>query len=206
MSRLSAVLLSCALGALPLASLAQEAQSPAEIAAIKRAVFDDPAAPVMGNPAGRVTLVEFSDYNCGFCRKAMPEVAAFLQANPDVKLVVHEVPIFGEGSHYAAMAALAAARQGRYPEFHRALMGMAGKAEKPSVLREVRRLGLDMARFERDMVDPKLMAQIEANLTLADQIGLQGTPSFIAGDRAVFGYLPQADLKDLVDEARGTRK
>lgn len=206
MSRLAAILLSFALGALPLASLAQDAQTPAEIAALKRAVFDDPAAPVMGNPAGRVTLVEFSDYNCGFCRKAMPEVAAFLKANPDVKLVVHEVPIFGDGSRYAAMAALAAARQGRYPEVHRALMRMAGQAEEPSVLRELRRLGLDMPRFQRDMADPKLQDQIEANLNLADDIGLQGTPSFIAGDRAVFGYLPQADLKELVDEARAAAK
>lgn len=205
MSRLAAMMLSLVLAALPLIAAAQPEMSAAEVAAVKRAVFDDPAAPVMGNPAGTVTLVEFSDYNCGFCRKAMPEVTAFLTANPDVKLVVHEVPIFGEGSHYAALAALAAARQDRYPEFHRALMGMAGKAEKPSVLREARRLGLDMARFERDIADPKLAAQIEANLELADQIGLQGTPSFIAGDRAVFGYLPQADLKELVDEARGAK-
>lgn len=200
--RLARLLLSLALSALPLAAAAQPEMSAAEVAAVKRAVFDDPAAPVMGNPAGSVTLVEFSDYNCGYCRKAMPEVAAFLKANPDVKLVVHEVPIFGEGSREAALGALAAARQGRYTAYHQAMMRLPGKAERVSVLREARRLGLDMAAFERDIASPELTAQIEANLALADRIGLQGTPSFIAGDRAVFGFLPRDELKELVDQAR----
>lgn len=204
MRRLVALALA-ALCALPVAAPAQE-MGPAEIAAVKKAVFEDPAAPVMGNPAGRVSLVEFSDYNCGFCRKATPEVAAFLKENPDVKLVVHEIPIFGEGSRYAAMAALAAARQDSYPAFHLALMGMRGKAEKASVLRVARELGLDLARLERDIQDPAITAQIEANLALADTIGLVGTPSFVAGDRAVFGFLPKADLAELVDEARAAAK
>lgn len=200
-----AILALAALTALPPAASAQE-MSPAEIAATKKAVFDDPAAPVMGNPAGSVTLVEFSDYNCGFCRKAMPEVTAFLKDNPDVKLVVHEIPIFGDGSRYAAMAALAAQQQGKYPEFHRALMQMRGRAEKASVLRVARDVGLDTARLERDMQDARITTQIEGNLALADTIGLAGTPSFIAGDRAVFGYLPKADLTELVDEARAAKK
>lgn len=178
----------------------------AEIAAIKEAVFNDPAAPVMGNPEGDVTLVEFSDYNCGYCRQAAPGVAAFLKSDPGVKLVVHEIPIFGEGSRYAAMAALAAAKQGRYAEFHRALMDMNGKAEKASVLRVARKLGLDVARLERDMEAPEITAQIEKSLSLADDIGLVGTPSFVAGDRAVFGALPQEDLADLVTEARGAAR
>lgn len=200
-----ATLVFVALCALAPATHAQE-MSPAEIAATKKAVFDDPAAPVMGNPKGSVTLVEFSDYNCGFCRKALPEVTAFLKQNPDVKLVVHEIPIFGEGSRYAAMAALASQGQGKYPQFHRALMGMRGKAEKASVLRVARDLGLDTARLERDMNDPRITAQIEGNLALADTIGLVGTPSFVAGDRAVFGYLPKEDLAELVDEARALKK
>lgn len=204
MRRLAALALA-ALCALPLATSAQDL-SPAEVAATKKAVFDDPAAPVMGNPDGRVTLVEFSDYNCGFCRKSLPEVTAFLKENPDVKLVVHEIPIFGDGSRYAAMAALAAQRQGKYPEFHRALMSMRGRAEKASVLRVARDVGLDTARLQRDMQDARITAQIESNLELADTIGLVGTPSFVAGDRAVFGYLPKADLAELVDEARAGNK
>ena len=115
-----ALMLTCLLPAA--APAADDTQS------LKQAVFNDPGAPVLGNPQGRVTLVEFSDYNCGFCRKAMPEVAAFLAEHPDVRLVIHETPIFGEGSRYAAMAALAADRQGKYPAFHRALMQMRGRA------------------------------------------------------------------------------
>ncbi|MFH5776113.1 DsbA family protein [Paracoccus sp. NGMCC 1.201697] len=193
----------CALQLIP--AQAQEF-SEAEVAAIKAAVFDDPASPVMGNPSGDVTLVEFSDYNCGFCRKAAPDVAALLESDPGIKLVVHEIPIFGEGSRYAAMAALAARNQGKYPEFHRAMMGMKGKAEKASVLRIARDIGLDVARLERDMQAPEITAQIEKSLELADQIGLVGTPSFVAGDRAVFGALPREDLAELVAEARAAGK
>ncbi|MFG6082351.1 DsbA family protein [Paracoccus litorisediminis] len=178
----------------------------AQIAEIKKGVFNDPDAPVMGNPKGDVTLVEFSDYNCGFCRKAAPDVAAFLKSDPNVKLVVHEIPIFGEGSREAAMAALAAQRQGKYPEFHSALMAMKGRAEKASVLRVARQVGLDVDRLERDMADPAITAQIEQSLLLADQIGLAGTPSFVAGDRAVFGALPPEDLAELVAEARAQKK
>lgn len=165
---------------------------------LKQAVLNDPGAPVLGNPQGRVTLVEFSDYNCGFCRKAMPEVAAFLAEHPDVRLVIHETPIFGEGSRYAAMAALAADRQGKYPAFHRALMQMRGSAERASVLRAARAVGLDTVRLERDMQAPEITAWIEATLDLADRIGLVGTPSFVAGDQAIFGYLSREDLAALV--------
>lgn len=189
-------------GVVPALVQAQE-HSPAEIAAIKRAVFDAPDLPVMGNPQGDAVLVEFSDYNCGFCRKAAPEVAAALKADPGIKLVVHEIPIFGEGSQYAARAALAARAQGKYPQFHRALMGMRGKAEEASVLRVAREVGLDVARLQRDMDAPEIGARIEASLQLADEIGLVGTPSFIAGDRAVFGFLPRDELAGLVAEARG---
>ena len=189
----------CAISLIP--AIAQD-RSDEEIAAVRNAVFNDPEAPVMGNPLAKTVLVEFSDYNCGFCRKAMPEVAALLKSDPKLKLVVHEIPIFGEGSRYAAMAALAARDQGKYPEFHRALMSMKGKAEKASVLRVAREVGLDTDRLERDMTSRRITAQIDRSLALADEIGLVGTPSFIAGDRAVFGYLSKADLAELVTEAR----
>ncbi|MFO1165996.1 MAG: DsbA family protein [Paracoccus sp. (in: a-proteobacteria)] len=185
--------------------VAAQDRSAAEIAQIKNSVFNDPRAPVMGNPQGKTVLVEFSDYNCGFCRKSMPEVSALLKSDPDLKLVVHELPVFGEGSRYAAEAALAAKAQGKYPEFHQALMSLKGKAEKASVLRVARETGLDVARLERDMQSPEITAQIEDSLALADDIGLVGTPSFIAGNRAVFGYLSKKDLAGLVAEARGAK-
>jgi protein-disulfide isomerase len=135
----------------------------------------------------------------------MPEVSALLKSDPDLKLVIHELPVFGEGSRYAAEAALAAKAQGKYPEFHQALMSLKGKAEKASVLRVARETGLDVARLERDMQSPEITAQIEDSLALADDIGLVGTPSFIAGNRAVFGYLSKKDLAGLVAEARGAK-
>ncbi|WP_199259841.1 DsbA family protein [Paracoccus binzhouensis] len=195
--------------ALPLMSVVAPARAqdhgPAEVAAIKQAVFAGPGLPVMGNAQGDAVLVEFSDYNCGFCRKTAPQVTALLQSDPGLKLVVHEIPIFGEGSRYAAQAALAAQAQGKYPEFHRALMAMRGKAEKASVLRVAREVGLDVARLQRDMQAPEITQRIERSLDLADEIGLVGTPSFIAGDRAVFGYLGKEDLAELVAEARATQ-
>lgn len=197
-----AVALSLGLSLLPQLSPAQDA---AEVAAIKRAVFDGPGLPSLGNPQGDTVLVEFSDYNCGFCRKAAPEVAAFLASDPGVRLVIHEIPIFGEGSQYAARAALAAQAQGKYPQFHQAMLAMRGKAEQASVLRVAREVGLDIARLQRDMEAPEITARIETSLQLADQIGLVGTPSFVVGDRAVFGYLPKADLAELVAEARGAK-
>lgn len=176
--------------------------SDAEVAAVRNAVFNDPEAPVMGAADGSTVLVEFSDYNCGYCRKVMPEVAALLKSEPDLKLVIHETPIFGEGSRYAAMAALAAQEQGKYSAFHQALMSMKGKAEKASVLRAAREVGLDTDKLQRDMQSRRISAQIDRSLALADEIGLVGTPSFIAGDRAVFGYLTRDELAGLVAEAR----
>lgn len=191
---------------LSLAPAQAQDHSPAQIAAIKNAVFNGPGLPVIGNPKGDVTLVEFSDYNCGFCRKAMPEVAKFLDSDPGIRLVIHEIPIFGEDSRYAAMAALASQKQGKYPEFHSALMQIRGKAEKASVLRAARGVGLDVAQLERDMQAPEITARIDSSLELADEIGVAGTPSFIAGNRAVFGYLPKDELAELMAEARAGQK
>ncbi|MTH63841.1 DsbA family protein [Paracoccus shanxieyensis] len=189
---------------LPFAALAQD-RSAAETAAIKDQVFNGAGLPVMGNPDGDVTLVEFSDYNCGFCRRAAPDVAAVVASDPGVRLVIHEIPIFGEGSQYAAAAALASQKQGKYAEFHQALMAMRGRAEKASVLRVARQVGLDVARLERDMQSPEITARIEKSLELADTIGLVGTPSFVSGERASFGALPRADLAELIAEARASQ-
>ncbi|WP_347266744.1 DsbA family protein [Paracoccus sp. (in: a-proteobacteria)] len=198
-----ALLAAALIGALPILPAPARASDPAEVAAIKRAVFDAPDLPVMGHAQGDAVLVEFSDYNCGFCRKTAPEVTALIESDPALKVVVHEIPIFGEGSREAAKVALAVRNQGRYPEFHRKMMAMRGKAAKASALRVAREMGLDMARIERDMESPEITARIETSLALADDIGLVGTPSFVAGDRAIFGYLSRADLAELVTEARG---
>lgn len=203
MRRPLAAIVAALICSLPLTPAIAQAATPAEVAAIKQAVFAAPDLPVMGNAQGDAVLVEFSDYNCGFCRKAAPEVSALIASDPQLKVVVHEIPIFGADSREAAMVALAVRNHGKYPEFHQKMMAMRGKASKTSALRVVRDLGLDAAQIEREMQAPEISARIEASLALADEIGLVGTPSFVAGDRAMFGYLNKADLAELVAEARG---
>jgi protein-disulfide isomerase len=111
---------------------------------------NDPNAPVLGNPEGDVTVVEFFDYNCPYCRRVKPHIEALLEADPHVRLVFREWPILGDGSVFAARAALAAREQGKYQEFHWALMGIAGRAEEVSVIQVAEQVGLDVAQLRRE--------------------------------------------------------
>lgn len=119
------------------------------------ALEKDAKAPVFGSPDGDVTVVEFFDHNCPHCRRVKPHIEAVLAEDPKVKLVYREWPILGDGSVFAARAALAAREQGKYEEFHWALMGMQGRAEEPSVIRAVEEVGLDVMQLRRDMQAPR---------------------------------------------------
>lgn len=120
----------------------RQAAAAASVLSDNRDVLEnDPNAPVLGNPDGDVTVVEFFDYNCPYCRRVKPEIEALLAEDPNVKLVYREWPILGEGSVFAARAALAAREQGKYEEFHWALMGMQGRAEEASVIRVAEEVG-----------------------------------------------------------------
>jgi protein-disulfide isomerase len=162
----------------------------------------DPNAPVLGNPGGDVTVVEFFDYNCAYCKRAMSEVQGLLDADQNVRLVYREWPILGDGSVFAAKAALAARQQGKYEKFHWALMGLKERAEEASVIRLAEEIGLDIDQLRADMEAPDVQEHIDASMRLTQVLGFTGTPSFVIGDNLVPGFVEQEQLESLVEKAR----
>ena len=182
---------------------AAQAKATQEVLEDQRQLLEqDPNAPVLGNPDGDVTVVEFFDYNCPYCRRAMSEVEGLVEADPEIRLVFREWPILGEGSVFAAKAALAARNQGKYEEFHWALMGMEERAQQASVLRIAAEIGLDVDKLQSDMAAPEIQRHIEDSMRLAQSLGFNGTPSFVIGDNLVPGFVEQGQLEELVDQAR----
>ena len=165
----------------------QAAQQQKVISENAEALFRSPLANVAGNPNGDVTVVEFFDYNCGFCRRALPDVVKLVEGDDKVRLVLMELPIFGEDSEAAAKVALAAAKQGKYFEMHQKLFTEPGKADKEKALRIAGELGLDTAKLEEDMKDPSIQKSLDEAKDLAQKLGLQGTPLYLIGDRVVPG-------------------
>jgi protein-disulfide isomerase len=162
----------------------------------------DPAAPVAGNPDGDVTVVEFFDYRCGFCKTVLPTVQQLLREDPKVRVVYKELPILGPDSLLASRAALAARTQGKYAALHDALMAAREPLTRPTILDIARRAGLDAGRLDKDMEAPEILAQIRRNHELAEKIGINGTPAFVIGAELAPGALDLATLKRLVDQAR----
>jgi protein-disulfide isomerase len=151
------------------------------------AIFRSPLAHVAGNPNGDVSVVEFFDYNCGFCKRALPDVVKLAQNDNKVRLVLKELPIFGEESEGAAKVALASAKQGKYFEMYQKLFTEPGKADKDKALGIAGELGLDKAQLEKDMQDPEIQKSLDEAKELANKLGLQGTPLFLIGDRSIPG-------------------
>jgi protein-disulfide isomerase len=151
------------------------------------ALFRSPLSYSAGNPNGDVTVVEFFDYNCGFCRRALPDLVKLIDSDDKVKVVFKELPIFGEESEAAAKAALAAGKQGKYFEMHQKLYADPGKADKDKGLRAAAELGLDVPQLEKDMEDPSIQQALDETKDLAQKLGLQGTPLYLIGDRIVPG-------------------
>ena len=175
----------------------------ADVLSNQRALLEqDTNAPVLGNPDGDVTVVEFFDYNCPYCRRAMDEVQGLMDADANVRLVYREWPILGEGSVFAAKAALAARKQGKYEEFHWAMMSMNGRAEEASVLRVAAEVGLDIDQLRLDMEAPEIDEHLTTSMSLAQSLGFNGTPSFVIGDELVLGFVEQPQLEEIVDSTR----
>ncbi|KCV81074.1 DSBA oxidoreductase [Actibacterium atlanticum] len=175
----------------------------ADVLSNQRALLEqDTNAPVLGNPDGDVTVVEFFDYNCPYCRRAMDEVQGLMDADANVRLVYREWPILGEGSVFAAKAALAARKQGKYEEFHWAMMSMNGRAEEASVLRVAAEVGLDIDQLRLDMEAPEIDEHLTTSMSLAQSLGFNGTPSFVIGDELVPGFVEQPQLEEIVDSTR----
>jgi protein-disulfide isomerase len=162
----------------------------------------DPNAPVFGNPEGDVTVVEFFDYNCPYCRRVKPHMEALLAADKNVRVVYREWPILGEGSVFAARAALASREQGKYDEFHWAMMELKGRVGKPDVMQAAEKLGIDTAQLRRDMESPKINEHIETSMRLARSLGFNGTPSFVIGEALAPGLIEADQMIEMVNQAR----
>ena len=145
------------------------------------------ASPVVGNAKGDVPVIEFFDYNCGYCKKALSEVSHLIDKDKKVRLILKEFPILAKGSEEASRVALAAKMQGKYWEFHRAMLESQGQANEASALRVAEKIGLDMTKVKKDMASPEVKKEIEDTRLLATKMGIQGTPHFIIGDRIIAG-------------------
>ena len=169
---------------------------------VRLEVESDPNAPNLGNPEGDVTVVEFFDYNCPYCRSAGQTVQALLSADENVRVIYREWPILGDDSVMAARAALAAREQGKYDAFHWALMNGEGRVTEALIFKVARDLGMDVAQLEADMVSPAVEAHIALSNALAQKLGFTGTPAFIVGDKTAPGMLNLDEIATLVAEAR----
>ena len=157
-------------------------------------------APIFGNLDGSVTLVEFFDYNCGYCRRAAPEVKAVLEASKDVRIIYREFPILGPGSEVAARASLAARNQGKYQQFHEAMMALNGQAFEASVMEVAGDVGLDLEVLKTDMQSDLVNDHIAASLRLAEALRITGTPTFVLGDEIIPGVIERGTLLEKIAE------
>ncbi|MDE2516608.1 MAG: DsbA family protein [Rhodospirillales bacterium] len=167
-------------------------------------LLDDAASPVVGNPAGRVSMVEFFDYRCPYCRAMQPAITALLAQDKSVRLVLKEWPIFGGVSIYAAKVALAANWQGKFLAVHDAIFALPRPMDQASVRAAAAKAGVDMARLDRDLKqrDGELDAALARNQREARALGFQGTPGLVIGRVVVPGALSEADLRHLVAEQK----
>jgi protein-disulfide isomerase len=175
------------------------------VAANAQEIFDDGFSYVGGNPEGTVTVVEFLDYQCGFCRRAHPEVAELVEGDGDIRWIVKEMPVLGPGSELAARAAVAtliAKGPERYLALHNRLMELKGEVSDASLDQALGDAGLDAAAIRAAMDDPEVERRLGATRALAEKLAIAGTPTFVLGDRMQRGYLPPAQMRELVAAER----
>lgn len=166
------------------------------------ALYKNPNSPVGGNPKGDVTVVEFFDYQCGYCKAVHADVNRLVTDDGKLRLVYKEFPILGPGSLIGSKAALAARAQGKYIEMHNALMEHRGQIDDALVMRLARSLGLDADRLKADMDSDAVRTVIADNQRIAEQLGITGTPGFIFGEELVPGAIKLEQMKQLVSQAR----
>jgi protein-disulfide isomerase len=171
-----------------------------------KTLFTSERQVVLGNPQGDITMVEFFDYNCGFCKRAMTDMLDLMKSDPKLKIVLKEFPVLGEGSTQAAQVAVAVRMQDKsgkkYLDFHQKLLGGRGQADRAHALAVAKEIGLDMTRLEKDMASDEVKASLEESFKLADALGLTGTPSYVVGSNIVVGAVGLPALKEKVNTAR----
>lgn len=172
----------------------------------RKEIFEDADTPFAGPADGDVVIVEFFDYHCGVCKRVLPIVVKMLKTDPKVKLVLKEWPILGPASVVAARAALASRKQGKYVEFHTAMMKANGRLTKNRIMAIATGVGMDPVKLEQDMKAREIDAMLSRNLQLADAITLNGTPSFIIGNTLIRGGRPYDSMMDLIRKERNRVK
>lgn len=171
-------------------------------------LFNNPESPVIGNPNGDITLIEFMDYQCAHCKDMGPIIDQLIGSDLNLRVVYKEFPIFGPTSEFAAKAALAAQKQGKYAAFHDALMRDDNPLTKDEILKIAQQTGLDTAKLEKDIDDATVAKQLKDNLRLAQDLGLLGTPAIIVGDRQgnkvafIPGTASKQNLQQLISQLR----
>lgn len=183
---------------------AKQAQAAAALKTHKDQLFYDKTSPVAGNPKGDITVVEFFDYNCGYCKRVTPTLKAVMEKDPNLRVVYKEFAILGPQSITAARAALAAQKQGKYKEFHEGLM--MGQSDENSIAALTNLLGMDYSKLRKDMADPKIQQVLQKNYQLATTLGINGTPAFVIGERLVPGAIGEAALTQIIREERAKLK
>ena len=181
----------------------------AAVAENRETIFNSSRQVVLGNPQGDVTVVEFFDYNCGFCKRAMTDMLELIKSDPKLRFVLKEMPVLGPQSVEAAQVAIAVRMQDKtgkkYLDFHQRLLGGRGQVDKVRALAAAKEAGLDMARIEKDMASPEVRATLEEGMKLAEALGINGTPSYVVGDEVVAGAVGIATLKQQIADARQAR-
>lgn len=177
-------------------------EAKAVLAAKADEVFRDPSSPVGGNAQGNVTMTEFFDYNCPYCRQVAPIMAQAAADDPQLRIVYKEFPILGRDSVFAAKAALAADKQGKYAAFHEALFATKTRVTEAVILKVAAEAGLDVSRLKTDMQHPDIQASIDRNVALAQALKINGTPGFVVGDQIFPGATDLATMKSLIEQAR----
>ncbi len=169
-------------------------------------IFNSPRGVVLGNRDGDVTFVEFFDYNCGYCKRAMADMLDLLKTDSKLKVVLKEFPVLSQGSVEAAQVAVAVRMQDpagkKYLDFHQKLLGGRGPADKARAMAAAKDAGLDTARIEKDISNPEVKATIAENFKLAEEMGLNGTPSYVIGKQIVVGAVGLDGLKEKISIAR----
>lgn len=170
------------------------------------ALFNSPRQVTLGNPQGDVAFVEFFDYNCGYCKRALADMMELMKGDPKLKVVLKEFPVLGKPSQEAAEVAVAVRMQDptgkKYLAFHEKLLTGRGQVDRARALAAAKEVGADMARLERDLKSDEIRATIEESMKLAEALGLNGTPSYVIGEDVVVGAVGARALKEKIDAAR----
>jgi protein-disulfide isomerase len=189
-----------------LQALAQSEKMKRAISENKEVLLNSARQVTLGNPQGDVTMVEFFDYNCGYCKRALDDMMTLIKSDPKLRVVLKEMPVLSQGSLEAAQVGAALTMQDksgkRYLDFHQKLLTGRGQADKARALAVAKEVGADMPRLEKDMASAEIKLALEESMKLAEAFGIQGTPSYVVGNEVLVGAVGLKELQSKINNAR----